>query len=755
MKPSPPTKEERELKRRQNDLLKLCNRIASAFSLRQCKTWEDVYRYTGSPTDAKSGPVTIIDLKSYFKQMQDALTVATATTTTTPCVSTNSQTATVRLLQESETVSAPTAKVGQVQSNLNLTVDVNTNHSPIATEVAEDLSLGGKDNDYGFVKSPNEKAFHYWFQKKAIAEIVAGFFVKHLRAQLLLASTGTGKTFMFSAAIRRAVDLGYHLGKTFGVVHYLVVTRATIVEQTDRVLREFYNLGIKDAVEVLNIEQLRSRAGRQWVDEISYVEDGVEKVRWQWKPMLNPVIVIWDECQALKNEGTTQHEIACALNDLQPPVLQLFVSATPYTRVSEVKCFAVATGKDVSHILKTPNYTPLTNANWPAYAAIMAGDGFKPTDYNDAAVERVTKDLDEYIVRVKGVRPQFDAINSIKIINFQTKEEEKEYHDAYIKYLKEKEKLDKMLAALGKEDSGAGNSKFQMLVEFLKFRMAAEKCRREYLAARLAQFVKEGYAGVCALNFKGTIISVVKLLIEKHGFTRDQISLIWGGGQTQLTAKQKAKRDIVAKATELTMAGLDATTLLKALNLDEVEDRVLEELPEHLRLSTQTKEERQREIDRFQSGKSKICLYTFRAGGVGLSLHHTDELSKVKVRHQKNGYAVLEDIPLIPVRERRTIVAPTYSAIELVQGLGRCPRLTSLSNTHQELVFYHGTIEEDVARIVSNKLRCLSKVVRHRESWADVCIGGVKAEAHIDESAMQEVGTDYDTLNTDEEGEDE
>ena len=57
--------------------------------------------------------------------------------------------------------------------------------------------------------------------------------------------------------------------------------------------------------------------------------------------------------------------------------------------------------------------------------------------------------------------------------------------------------------------------------------------------------------------------------------------------------------------------------------------------------------------------------------------------------------------------------------------------MTSLSNTYQELVFYRHTVEEDVARIVAQKLRCLSRVVRMREKWEDVIVGGVRADDHI------------------------
>jgi hypothetical protein len=114
------------------------------------------------------------------------------------------------------------------------------------------------------------------------------------------------------------------------------------------------------------------------------------------------------------------------------------------------------------------------------------------------------------------------------------------------------------------------------------------------------------------------------------------------------------------------------------------------------------------------------CIYTYKSGGVGLSLHHSDEQTRIKVRRQKNGYAVVEDIPKVPTRPRKATVGPTWSAIELVQGCGRVPRLTSLSDSEQNFLFYRGTVEEEQAFVVTHKLRCLSKVVRQHESWQDL-----------------------------------
>ena len=143
----------------------------------------------------------------------------------------------------------------------------------------------------------------------------------------------------------------------------------------------------------------------------------------------------------MKNVGTQQHNIAAAYNDV-PGTAQLFVSATPFTRVAEAKCFAVATRKPISDMLGLGFITRLNNGNWQSYAKTIAGDRTNPEEYNEAAIERLRKDLDPYIVQVRGVRPQFDAINKIRMIHFQTPEERDEYNRAWEEYLAEKVKLE-------------------------------------------------------------------------------------------------------------------------------------------------------------------------------------------------------------------------------------------------------------------------------------------------------------------------
>lgn len=756
------TDQEKLIKRIRDNLLMLHNRVKGAHSFGQIKTWGDVYKACGQMGvhENDKTAVTFPELKSFLddqtKQQEKTIQEKYYDTRTDdremPQVKMGREVGGTISIQhgrdnQSSNVAAKVIELEVLKPNANIPARLkNVSPEPIVqTETVKDVLKPVEytaENDYGFVPSPKmgKDAFLYWFQKKAAKELIDNIVIHKKRGQLLLSSTGTGKTFMTGALIRHLVDLNFHENKTWSHIPYLTITRATVVTKTERDYKKAFNLTAEDS-EVINIEQLRSKAGRLWVTEGVTVLQGEEYSTWTWKEKINPVVILLDECQAVKNSTSTQHKIMSSFNDLKTRhTHQVFISATPFTRVSEAKCFAVSTHHNIEH-LGFPPGTILTNETWPAYASAIASPS-APDEYNEAAVERLMKDLDQYVVRVKGVRPQFDAVNGIEMIDFETPEEKKYYDDTERRYMEKKAKMESMI--MSGALSGSGIWPLVLLNERC---MAAELCRKNHLAKKLYHAIQEGYAGVCALKYKATMIAVVKILVEKYGVPRDSISLVWGGGQTALTDKQKAKANIKAKALVLESMGMDVEEMLKDLDLDEVEDRIIEELDPSLRLGAQSADERQSEIDRFQSGKSIICLYTFKAGGVGLSLHHSDELTKDwdrkvdgfeewekmimslpekqrpapgKCRHKESGYAYEEDIPFIPVRQRRGFVAPTYSAIELVQGLGRAPRLTSLSPTHQTLLFYRGTVEMDVAAIVSVKLRCLAKVVRQRESWQQI-----------------------------------
>lgn len=594
----------------------------------------------------------------------------------------------------------------------------------IEEEPKKDLTFDAS-NDYGYKYSPNAHWFAHWFQKKASAELEQKVFVEKKRGILFVSATGTGKTFVAADIIRKAFDRNWHEGKTFSHVPYLYITKSSILMQTNRVFENFFNLKPNIDFSVINIEQLRSKEGRYWVKEEVKIKGGREVVEWKWKKHIQPCITLVDESQGTKNKKAKQSQIIHAYNDIEDNTCLICISATPFARVSEAKSFACSTRRPLEH-LGFPKGSVLCNETWDAYSAMIASPS-KPEDFCEASVDRLMRDLADYVVRVKGVKPQYKAINGVKIIPFESEEKRIFYTEAIERFEREKKKID---AAKDMGDSAG----ICYLTILLKYAMAAELNHADGFADMMYEAVTQrGKAAVCAVKFKQTLIAIVRRLNEKYGVSRDDISLIWGGGQTKQTKKQKAKEKLKSLKDKFAELGVDVNEMLIDTGLDEVDDRVIIDLPEHLRLGSQDRFDRQREIDKFQAGKTLYCIYTLKSGGVGLSLHHTDELTEFKCRRKPSGYVVEEDIAKVPVRPRETFIVVTYNAIELVQGVGRVPRLTSLSDTIQNVYCYSGTVEVDMGRIYSQKLRCLVPVVRQREDWTGIMFGGARRNQIVEE----------------------
>lgn len=761
--------DKQEIKQRKN-IETLGKKLRMQFSIKGVKNWNDIYSHTGySVAYIQSQPHLMLRLtdsvsfqdindwiemlthqheETFKKKRSDYIGKEMKDKIATIVNSSNEPRQTYGEKQNEEWQKS-VSETSQASNSLSSSIIREPNDRTSDTEVRESVQTASskeekgwyiEKNNYGLIPSANESVKPYYFQKKAAAEALdkvlglqtykyqdyksvslalANASVKKnpLPAVLIIAGPGSGKTFIVGLIDRRLKDINWHIGKTWGMTNYLLVTRNSVVEQTKRVCQKYFNIQHPVDTEVINIDSLRARAGQLWVENKSIIVSGEEQEVWNWKSMINPCVLMLDECQGAKNESSKQHKIIVAFSKIQSPTIQIFYSATPFIRVADAKAFAIATKKDISHITGITG-SILTEETWPTYASTIAGTDGKsgdPYEYNEAAIERLMDDLENYIVRVKGVRWQFNARNSVEIIDFEPPSEDndffdaaKYYQDAWTRYLTRKAKL---------EEEVCSNPRFRAMVELAMFLAAAEYSKCYVIAKRLYNDVQNGYAAVAAVKQKATIIKVVKILHEKYGVSRDKISLIWGGGQTQLTAKQKIK----AKILENKELFADAGITLEDMNLDEVESRIIEDLPVHLRLGNQTKEERQKEIDRFQSGRSLYAIFTFKAGGVGLSLHHTDEQTNYKCRRQSNGFAILEDIPNVPTRPRKGTISTTWSPIDMVQGCGRLPRLTSLSDSPQSLLFYRGTVEEQQAFVVTHRLKCLSKVVKsNSEQWTSM-----------------------------------
>ena len=93
---------------------------------------------------------------------------------------------------------------------------------------------------------------------------------------------------------------------------------------------------------------------------------------------------------------------------------------------------------------------------------------------------------------------------------------------------------------------------------------------------------------------------------------------------------------------------------------------------------------RQKDIELFQSDVKRIMIANLAAGNAGVSLHD-----------------------LIGNFARGSIISPSYSAINLLQALGRIHRAEGKTKCIQKVMFAAGTIEEDACKRVQSKLNNL------------------------------------------------
>jgi len=101
----------------------------------------------------------------------------------------------------------------------------------------------------------------------------------------------------------------------------------------------------------------------------------------------------------------------------------------------------------------------------------------------------------------------------------------------------------------------------------------------------------------------------------------------------------------------------------------------------------QTLEERDGNINSFQKDKSRIIVCTIRSGSVAISLHDL------------NG-----DHPRI------SVISPSWSAIDILQCLGRIHRAGSKSPARQIIVYAEKTIEKKMCEAMAEKIKTIGAI---------------------------------------------
>lgn len=529
-----------------------------------------------------------------------------------------------------------------------------------------------------------------YFQKEWALEAFYEFTQNKKLAYMLRANTGDGKTYAAGQLIRWILDSKFLDPFTISPWKILFVTGASIIDQSREVLEEEFGLDCVNTVHVFNYESLRSSFGlERFLERKVIVERNEEHEIWQWKPLVHPAMIVWDECHKLKNEGSIQSKIAQATNNLdyvwpfsasgeKAKIIQLFMSASPFSRVYHAKAFACATRHKIGNRI-------VTNKNWKdiANAIIAPAD---PQEYSKVAIRKFLREFKPYISTFKNVRRKHKAILNTEILDFRNEDDAKKYHTAWDRFLERKKQI---------EGQEYGNSQFLILVELLVFRMAASMLKHWDVTQRLYRVWQEGKAPVFACPFKPTIAKIVLNLVNDFNIPREKISVIWGGNQAYAgTPKSRFSpaqiQDILMRA----IADPQSVSLktIKAIHSQlQAEQEGLTDIPAELKLGMQTKEQRNIERKRFQSGKSEFCLFTFGAGKEGLSLHQNEDW----------------------LRPRRQYNDTTYNEMEMLQAEGRTARITSKSDTEITTLAYRDTIEVPVLRRVMAKRECLNIVNSH------------------------------------------
>ena len=529
------------------------------------------------------------------------------------------------------------------------------------------------------------------FQRRAVIDQLTNVLCHE--NTLLLAGTGTGKTFMLLITCDILFMHGYLEHHTtyhkrmiipFPMV-YLV--NASSVDQIKDVVKLYTHLHKRCFV--MNYEQLRVKQSlgsimMAWkkcetLNDVNpllwpLVDDDKDALYVpEWNTLLAPIIMIEDEVQKLKNDGALQTKAMQSFSITCTNNIIFQASATPFVRPSESKSVVLSIKPqynldscpdDVVDMTSGTTTGVVTASNIDDWLNNKICTRSKTTEYSPAAMERLTQHLDARcnVVRVHDVKFSHKSMNKHVLISFQSEAERKEYFDAFIEYC-----LD-----LAKVDKSAPGGMAAILVARGKFKQKAEWLRRYHIAKIVHDKVVEGRNVLAAFCYKNTLNAVYEILIKDYNYTPDKISQIKGG---------------------------------------------------------QSRKTRWDNINAFQDETSNIMLAMLQAGGTGLSLHHYAERNK---------------------RQRFVVMPPVWSIIEMLQMLGRAHRINSASTTHQWILWYKGTIEEEIYQRLSDKSMSMRELMNRNEQWSQWFTDQkyVKSVVKVDD-INEVIGDDDDTDDED------
>lgn len=555
-------------------------------------------------------------------------------------------------------------------------------------------------------------------QDPAVRELTNRWFHNNNRTNHILipGGTGCGKTIIGLAGVVRAMrDYQQHLPPATLPIPLLypihVVTVPNAVEQWHR---EAERCGLGDhlgsTIHIYGYNSLSSQQLIGLMTEESYVipelpddpfgdldsdenrpEPKPRRII-RFRPFSAGRIFIIDECHKLANEDSMISDTFAALGEYIQQnqwldVKSLWLSATPFEKLTDARSFVTFAGIRFGG-------ARITQKNFNIQFASPLAKG-KPTVVTEASMERLFGAIRSNVIEIPYVPWPHKSINACMLVDFEDEASRARVANAWNEHLER-------MAMLGKDGPSGIGAAFASLTVF---RSAVEHERVPQVVRMMVKDEQNGYAPGCSAAYTGTIVKGVFDLIDNYGYSRDDISVIWGGRtdvEPEKILTPQEQLDLLRQSLEGNTDGSLDRKIFRLLKLNQEwkKERLIFNDPtpeaqqaryERMRrlglVGLQTRVQRQQEIDKFQSGRAKFIFYTMASGGTGLSLPHCNDKQ----------------------RPRKGYHSPIYSGKDFTQGFGRFPRRNSISDTYQFVVLLNGTVEsEHVAPILDAKLRAAS-----------------------------------------------
>ncbi len=474
------------------------------------------------------------------------------------------------------------------------------------------------------------------------------------------------------------------------------LTKSSVTINMTRRARACGVANVNQTVMVLSHTQLASNAWSCYFREVEVESYGVNTKVYEYV-LPPPAIIIIDECQDYKKPTSLKSKYLAALvrKGVECGSVFIFMSATPWVTINDTWLFCIATGREF-------HGEKITMETFPAMArAIAAQAGVAPDEHDEKAMQAFRREFNDcYVIPPRDPR-KFKAMNDVMLVDFESQAQRDFYNSTMARYDDERRRMGK-------------DGEVNKMTIFGKKRHAEERIKCPTFAKLGAASEKAGFAPVIGVCTQDAVKEITRLLVYEYGYKRSDISVIWGG------EKIISRADITREVGDEFMRNIGSYVVRylqtpESLTADEItatrkylqwvkeqarfDEDETQQAGRHkelltLKLDRQSLDQRQDEIDRFQNGDTKFCIFTLSAGGVGVDLDQQFE----------------------HVRPREGFFTICYWAEEFMQALYRTMRIATLSNVRQHIVFFRGTI---VASHVAPKLDKKIKSVRAATQGSD------------------------------------